>query len=49
MLVWAENGHSNERKIKETGDTITREMVLQSYNHPSIVFWSWATRRASCA
>ena len=40
VLVWAENGHSNERKIKETGDTITREMVLQSYNHPSIVFWS---------
>ncbi|HEU0104764.1 MAG TPA: glycoside hydrolase family 2 TIM barrel-domain containing protein [Vicinamibacteria bacterium] len=39
-LVWAENGHSNERKIKETGDTITREMVLQNYNHPSIVFWS---------
>ena len=40
VLVWAENGHSNERKIKETGDTITREMVLQNYNHPSIVFWS---------
>ena len=40
VLVWAENGHSNERKIEETGDTITREMVLQNYNHPSIVFWS---------
>jgi len=40
MLVWTENGHSNERKIKETGDTITREMVLQNYNHPSIVMWS---------
>jgi beta-galactosidase len=40
VLVWAENGHSNERKIKDTGDTITREMVLQNYNHPSIVFWS---------
>jgi beta-galactosidase len=40
VLVWAENGHSNERKIKETGDNITREMVLQNYNHPSIVMWS---------
>lgn len=40
VLVWAENGHSNERKITETGDTITREMVFQNYNHPSIVFWS---------
>ena len=38
--MWAENGHSNERKIEETGDTITREMVLQNYNHPSIVIWS---------
>ncbi len=40
VLVWAENGHSNERKIEKTGDTITREMVLQNYNHPSIVMWS---------
>jgi beta-galactosidase len=40
VLVWAENGHSNERKITDTGDTITREMVFQNYNHPSIVFWS---------
>ena len=40
VLVWAENGHSNERKITTTGDTITREMVLQNYNHPSIVMWS---------
>jgi beta-galactosidase len=40
VLVWAENGHSNERKVEETGDRITREMVLQNYNHPSIVMWS---------
>jgi beta-galactosidase len=40
VLVWAENGHSNERKVTHTGDTITREMVLQNYNHPSIVMWS---------
>src|SRR5262249_19674306 len=40
VLVWAENGHSNERKVAETGDAITREMVLQNYNHPSIVMWS---------
>jgi beta-galactosidase len=40
VLVWAENGHSNERKVTQTGDTITREMVLQNYNHASIVMWS---------
>ncbi|HUG55154.1 MAG TPA: glycoside hydrolase family 2 TIM barrel-domain containing protein [Vicinamibacteria bacterium] len=40
VLVWAENGHSNERKVNETGDRITREMILQNYNHPSIVMWS---------
>jgi beta-galactosidase len=40
LLVWAENGHSNAWKSDETGDTITREMVRQNYNHPSIVMWS---------
>jgi beta-galactosidase len=40
VLVWAENGHSNTYKITATGDTITREMVRQNYNHPSIVIWS---------
>jgi beta-galactosidase len=40
ILVWAENGHSNTYKITHTGDTITREMVRQNYNHPSIVMWS---------
>jgi len=40
LLVWAENGHSNTYKITETGDAITREMVRQNYNHPSIVMWS---------
>lgn len=40
LLVWAENGHSNAWKTDETGDTITREMVRQNYNHPSIVIWS---------
>ena len=40
ILVWAENGHSNTYKITTTGDTITREMVRQNYNHPSIVIWS---------
>jgi len=40
ILVWAENGHSNPSKITTTGDTITREMVRQNYNHPSIVMWS---------
>lgn len=41
ILVWAENGHSNAWKgPPETGDTITREMIRQNYNHPSIVVWS---------
>ncbi len=40
ILVWAENGHSNPAKVKEAGDEITREMVRQNYNHPSIVIWS---------
>jgi beta-galactosidase len=38
--VWAENGHSNVSKTTDTGDRITREMVRQHYNHPSIVMWS---------
>jgi len=40
IMVWAENGHSNQWKGDETGDTITREMVRQNFNHPSIVIWS---------
>ena len=40
LLVWAENGHSNVNRTTDTGDHITREMVRQNYNHPSIVFWS---------
>ena len=40
LLVIAENGHSNSAKSEDTGDLITREMVRQNYNHPSIVIWS---------
>ena len=40
LLVWAENGHSNSYKGGATGDEITREMVRQNFNHPSIVIWS---------
>ncbi len=40
MVVWAENGHSNPAPPTETGRQITREMVLQNFNHPSICFWS---------
>ena len=40
IVVWAENGHSNAADPTETGRQITREMVLQNYNHPSICFWS---------
>ena len=41
ILVIAENGHTTpEPSAATTGETITREMVLQNYNHPSIVAWS---------
>jgi beta-galactosidase len=40
LLVWAENGHSNPHRPGEEGEQITREMVRQNYNHPSIVMWS---------
>ena len=50
IIVWAENGHSHPAAPTETGDRITREMVRQNYNHPSICFWSIgneAIRKAS--
>lgn len=51
VLVWAENGLAGHRwdkgeraqresKPTEVGEQITREMVRQNWNHPSIVFWS---------
>jgi len=40
IVVWAENGHSNPAPPTEAGRQITREMVRQNYNHPSICFWS---------
>jgi beta-galactosidase len=40
IVVWAENGYSNQAVHSTAGDTITMEMVYQNFNHPSIVFWS---------
>ncbi|MBN2369158.1 MAG: hypothetical protein JXO72_01580 [Vicinamibacteria bacterium] len=40
ILVWAENGNSTDAKAGATGERITREMVRQNVNHPSIVVWS---------
>ncbi|MGI4789621.1 MAG: glycoside hydrolase family 2 protein, partial [Janthinobacterium lividum] len=40
IVIWAENGHSNSAPPTETGIQLTREMILQNYNHPSICFWS---------
>ncbi|MCE0483706.1 MAG: glycoside hydrolase family 2 protein [Methylacidiphilales bacterium] len=40
ILVWAENGNSNKSLNTSVGGLITREMVRQNFNHPSIVFWS---------
>jgi beta-galactosidase len=39
LMVWAENGNSTDAKAGETGERITREMVRQNVNHPSIVVW----------
>ncbi len=40
IVLMTENGNSNQGMATTTGETITREMVRQNYNHPSIVFWS---------
>lgn len=51
IAIWAENGLAGQKwdkgamKERETGpnadgERITREMVYQNWNHPSIVFWS---------
>jgi beta-galactosidase len=49
LAVWAENGLAGQKWDKgikrETtpnadGERITREMVRQNWNHPSIIFWS---------
>lgn len=49
ILVWAENGLAGqvwkklkheENSITQDGERITREMVRQHWNHPSIVIWS---------
>ena len=47
--VWAENGYSGqiwtgpgneEKTVTPDGERLTREMVRQNWNHPSILFWS---------
>jgi beta-galactosidase len=43
LMVWAENGHTNGNAGDPgtaNGDQITREMIYQNWNHPSIIFWS---------
>jgi beta-galactosidase len=39
LLVWAENGNSSPARGSVAGERITREMVRQYFNHPSIVMW----------
>ncbi len=47
--VWAENGFAGqiwtgqgdqEKTVTPDGERLTREMVRQNWNHPSILFWS---------
>lgn len=49
IAVWAENGYAGqiwkgpgneERTVTPDGERLTREMVRQNWNHPSIFFWS---------
>jgi beta-galactosidase len=49
IVVWAENGYAGqlwkdpgneEKSITPDGERLTREMVRQNWNHPSILFWS---------
>jgi beta-galactosidase len=49
MVVWAENGYAGqlwkgpgneEKTFMVDGKRLTREMVRQNWNHPSILFWS---------
>ena len=40
ILVWCENGHISATPVTENGKQLTREMVLQNFNHPSIALWS---------
>ena len=49
IAVWAENGYAGqswkgagneEQTVTSDGERLTREMVRQNWNHPSILFWS---------
>jgi beta-galactosidase len=49
IVVWAENGYAGqlwtgpgneEKTVTPDGERLTREMVRQNWNHPSILFWS---------
>ena len=49
IAIWAENGLAGQKwdqgikretRPNTDGERITREMVRQNWNHPSIVFWS---------
>ena len=47
IAIWAENGFAGrrlegdpERQATPDGERLTREMVRQHWNHPSILFWS---------
>ncbi len=49
VAIWAENGFAGhqwkgaqeeDKPITPDGERLTREMVRQNWNHPSILFWS---------
>jgi beta-galactosidase len=51
LLVWAENGNACQHIDPWTpdGDGVTREMVRQLCNHPSIVCWSAGNENVDCS
>ena len=53
IVVWAENGYAgqiwkdkgtDDKSITPDGERLTREMMRQNWNHPSILFWSAGTK-----
>jgi beta-galactosidase len=47
LVVWTENGLTVGAPYSPTGELITREMVKQSYNHPSIAFFGAGNESAN--
>ncbi|MEO7092190.1 MAG: glycoside hydrolase family 2 TIM barrel-domain containing protein, partial [Polyangiales bacterium] len=47
LVLWTENGLTVGAPYSATGELITREMVKQSYNHPSVAFFGAGNESAN--